>query len=621
MSKTRLYKEALLIAVGFSVLSLLWVLFSDKLFLLLIGKTDHFELMHTHKDWLYFALVSIYLFFLVKRKNRIIEAQIQKREWQDKLIAKIPNVEIILFNSSTTPLFVHGKTIDSILLELNDTILEEALILKNNEKLIRYRTLKKRILSGKPVNLEFLKDRVEVKIIGNPIFDKKNRIVAGYLLYLSNNDNFEALRMVEAEKKNYETLFNEYHSVNLELTESYKLLHAQKEELQASQERYQAFLTQSTDAIYRLDLEAPMKLDLSPQEQKQYILEQSFLAECNPIFAKIYENDHSNELLQNKLSELHNIETANTYIELIEKLVNSNFRITNYETTEPSIDGEERYFMNAMIGILEDGQLVRIWGTKTDITRMKQYERELVEAREMAEKSDKLKTAFLANMSHEIRTPLNAIVGFAELMIQPHINDEQKELFLTIIKENNSQLLHIIDDILDISRIETGHLRVSFQEFSLNEVMKSLDNKLMCKIEKSGKDIKSVCTMDFADGNDNISTDRMHLKHVLKIFMNNALKFTEKGEIQFGYHIKGNNSIEFFVKDTGIGIEPNMHDAIFEQFQKVEDPIAPLYGGTGLGLAISKGIVELLGGRIYVDSELGKGARFSFTIPVQERVQ
>jgi PAS domain S-box-containing protein len=247
-----------------------------------------------------------------------------------------------------------------------------------------------------------------------------------------------------------------------------------------------------------------------------------------------------------------------------------------------------------------------------DITQRKMAEAELIAAKEKAEESDRLKTAFLHNVSHEIRTPMNAIIGFSALLNEPDTPEADRHQFIEIIFQSGSQLLSIINDIVDIANIESGQVKLNIKEMNLNSSLRSLDEQFSYK-EKT--DVISInLETGLPDEEALILTDSTKLIQILSNLINNATKFTKKGHIDFGYTLQDSN-LEFFVKDTGIGIPPEHHDNIFERFFQVDNLISRKFGGTGLGLSICKAYVELLGGKIWLSSRPGKGTVFRFTIP------
>ena len=247
-----------------------------------------------------------------------------------------------------------------------------------------------------------------------------------------------------------------------------------------------------------------------------------------------------------------------------------------------------------------------------DITQRKMAEAELIAAKEKAEESDRLKTAFLHNVSHEIRTPMNAIIGFSALLNEPDTTEEERHQFIDIIFQSGSQLLSIINDIVDIANIESGQVKLNIKEMNLNSTLRSLDEQFSYK-EKSDA-ISINLDTGLPDSKSLIMTDSTKLIQILSNLINNATKFTREGRVDFGYTLK-NGFLEFFVKDTGIGIPPEHHKKIFERFFQVDNLVSRKFGGTGLGLSICKAYVELLGGKIWVTSQPGEGTDFRFNIP------
>jgi len=252
-----------------------------------------------------------------------------------------------------------------------------------------------------------------------------------------------------------------------------------------------------------------------------------------------------------------------------------------------------------------------------DISDRIEYEENLRKAKEKAEESDKLKSMFLSNMSHEIRTPLNGFIGFSKLILESQ-SKEETENYVSIIDGCGKQLLRIIDDILDVSRIETGQLTFYNEEFSINSLLDEVKNIIEEQLKRNNKtNIRFEVDKGFYDGNDSIYVDRHRLYQVLINIASNAVKFTNEGNIKISYKPLSNGIIEFKISDSGIGIEDDKKELIFNRFTQADNSIAVLYGGSGLGLAISKGIIDLMGGIIEVESEFGKGSTFTFTIKGQ----
>ncbi len=263
----------------------------------------------------------------------------------------------------------------------------------------------------------------------------------------------------------------------------------------------------------------------------------------------------------------------------------------------------------------KNGEITGLVGIGRDITERKKSETELLKAKEKAEENDKLKTAFLHNISHEIRTPMNAIVGFSGLLNDPGLPPEKRGQFTDIIVRSANQLLSIITDIISISTIEAGQEKIQEKDCNINALCKQIYEQFSTKAKDQNITLRYKTAL--ADDEAYIKTDEPKLLQVLSNITGNALKFTSQGHIDFGYAVK-DNYLEFFIKDTGIGIPAEMFEEVFKRFHQIDSTITRPFGGSGLGLSISKAYVELLGGKMWINSELDKGSVFYFTIPYRK---
>lgn len=279
----------------------------------------------------------------------------------------------------------------------------------------------------------------------------------------------------------------------------------------------------------------------------------------------------------------------------------------------------EMYWESVQISPIknQEGKVTNFVVLSENITERKKMEKDLIAAKEKAEESDRLKSAFLANMSHEIRTPLNSILGFSDLLTAPDLDTDSRRDFANLINSSGNNLLSIINDILDISKIEAGQITLINNEFSTYSLISEIHKEYSYKAISKGIEFKLMTQTDVPELI--ILSDESRIKQVLINFVGNALKFTDKGYIEIGVDLIQNN-IQFYVKDTGIGIPKEYHDKVFDRFRQVEAAQTRRYGGNGLGLAITKNLAELLGGKIWLESVPNVGSTFYFSLPEYFRV-
>lgn len=336
------------------------------------------------------------------------------------------------------------------------------------------------------------------------------------------------------------------------------------------------------------------------------------------------------------VNELGNIITVSKNV--LEELEETANTITNFSICElfsekigfkkllDSIDGKKIFHFKTIDGSLvpvtiktanfieSNDQEIRSVFILSNISEIIQYQKELENALKRAEESDRLKSAFLANVSHEIRTPMNGILGFADLLKAPNLIEKDKKEFLEIIEQSGNRMLETINDIIDISKIEAGQVVIEQKEIKLNKELNEIYH--FFKFEAEQKEIKLSFQPAFPDNRDIIITDKKMLTGIIINLVKNAIKFTERGRIEYGYTVK-KKMLEFFVKDTGIGIAEDNQKFIFNRFAQEEQGLKKQFEGSGLGLSISKAYTNMLGGEIRVESEPTKGSQFYFTIPLK----
>lgn len=252
---------------------------------------------------------------------------------------------------------------------------------------------------------------------------------------------------------------------------------------------------------------------------------------------------------------------------------------------------------------------------------LRQEQEHLVHARLKAEESDKLKTAFLSNMSHEIRTPMNAILGFSNLLTHNHIGNDEKKEFTDLIRINANNLMSLVEDIIDISKMESGQFEVRNAPCQLHLVLKEVYEIFTEELFRRGvTTVKLYMKTGLSDDGVQILTDGPRLKKVLVNLVGNAIKFTDRGYVEFGYTVNSEHLLQFYVKDTGIGLPEGVEEQIFSRFYKCSNNDEKLYGGTGIGLTIARHLVNYMGGNIWVEPRTTVGTTFCFTLPFQRIV-
>ncbi len=314
------------------------------------------------------------------------------------------------------------------------------------------------------------------------------------------------------------------------------------------------------------------------------------------------------EILSMSIPDVEELETALDTEEHIQKIVELNG--DRFESVHRRKDGS-LFNVEVTVNVLDRKQKLLICFCR-DITERKQTEERLRLAKEKAEESDRLKSAFLTNMSHEIRTPMNGILGFAGLLETPGLSESDRAEYIEIIRKSGDRMLNTINDLIEISSIETGAVAVVESEANVNEMLRFLYN--FFELQAAQKGLQLSCTTPLPDDRATIITDKNKLDSILINLIRNAVKFTQRGSVTFGYKARG-GMLEFYVSDTGIGIPADRLEAIFERFVQADLNITRPYEGSGLGLSISRAYVEMLGGQIRVESMERAGSTFRFTIP------
>jgi PAS domain S-box-containing protein len=374
-----------------------------------------------------------------------------------------------------------------------------------------------------------------------------------------------------------------------------------EEELRRRDERYRAFINNSTEGIWRVELETPASTALSPEEQIAHFYRYAVLAECNDAMARMYGFDRSEELVGARLGDLL-VEDDPVNREYLTEFISSGYRLSGHESHERDRHGAEKWFRNSLIGVVEDGLIIRAWGTQTDITQQKRVEDALREA-------SRTKDEFLATVSHELRTPLNAVLGWT-MMLKGESEPARLARGLEAIDRNARMLARIVEDLLDFSRVNRGELRIDRVPTDLLDVVRNAVQSVEFQARQKGVEVH----VDVADPAREVLGDADRLQQMVCNLLSNGIKFSERGATVVVCVRGSDDEVRLTVCDTGVGIRRDHLSSIFDPFRQGD---AHGIGGLGLGLAIVRHVAEAHGGTVAAESEgEGKGATFTVRLPM-----
>ena len=339
---------------------------------------------------------------------------------------------------------------------------------------------------------------------------------------------------------------------------------------------------------------------------------------ANQALVRLLGLDSASEIIGRSDYDFSPAEMACNYVTDDQNVMRTGEPLFDREESHLGADGQPRWLLTTKVPLRDSADhVIGVVGIGHDITERKKFEKEIVEARDFADKANRAKSDFLANMSHEIRTPMNAIIGMTDLLLDTRLDATQRN-FLSMVQESGEALLSIINDILDFSKIEAGKLEIELQTFDLRECIG--DTMKTLGLKAHGKGLELAFRVDPAVPRYVIG-DAGRIRQILINLVGNAIKFTEHGEVYIDAEVKelteGEMVLSISVSDTGVGIPPERCEAIFQEFEQADTSVTRRFGGTGLGLAISARLVELMGGTIDVESEVGHGSTFRFDLRLQ----
>ena len=352
-----------------------------------------------------------------------------------------------------------------------------------------------------------------------------------------------------------------------------------------------------------------MPTSLPVEEQVRLAFERARLTECNDAMARMYGFENAADLADDDLTR-HLPLYATGNFEAVKAFFESGYRATAVETLEYDRYGHPRRFSNNVVGIIDNGHMVRVWGSQTDITQRKRYEQSLIDAREQALELARLKSTFLAQMSHEIRTPLTAMIGFADILADEA--PEQHRELAGLIRQSGQRLIQTLKSVLDLTRLEGEPLEFAAERFDVVELAQQVLDLFRLQAQQRGLDL----TLETPPTPVIVWLDAGALSRILTNLVSNAMKFTPEGQVTVIIE-EQEQALEIRVEDTGVGISEDFLPRIFAAFRQEAGGLAPDEEGSGLGLAITERLVALLGGAIDVESKKGQGSVFTVRLPKQ----
>jgi len=583
---------------------ILWIVSSDKLLSIFTETNEPTFIWQTVKGTMYVFTTGLLLYFFIKnefrKQQKTLRILNKQDQWSNQVIKNIPETDVLLIDRNHRIIIAQGNYFfkkKNVRLDVVGNVVQNTKLPKELKQIIN--DIATDVFYEKHSLTEFSYDKLWFSCRSTIIYKTDSIPQEALLVFTDITKDKNYVIALTQEKIKYEKLYNDYLFTNEQLKKKNNDLISARNELSENERKYHALFENINDAIFLHTIE---NNNLPGQ------IKEINKAACNSL------GYTRGELISKTILDLTPDHLKDRAPRLVKQGVMTENFIFNTKLLAKNGDEIDVEVSSQYFDLNNQKMFLSIC---RDIRERMAWENALIRQKEKAEESDKLKSAFLTNISHEIRTPMNGILGFAGLLGQNNISETLRQKYLGVIQSSSDQLLRIIDDILDISRIETGQIEIFESNFSASLLLEETAYILQELISTNEKNVEVRVINAIDTVSDKVLGDKDRIQQVLLNLVSNAQKFTSSGTIEMGAKIH-EKRLYYWVKDTGTGITPDMQDKIFERFAQDQMVQKQAIGGTGLGLSISKGLIQLMQGEISVESFPGKGSTFTFYIPFKK---